>query len=91
MGVLRHHFRRLLLWKRHQGLNRQEIIKLMKLAKNQEFLLDKLRRQAESLGETRLKRLYGELYNFDRESKMTQDRGTLGFETFAMRLFLQLA
>jgi DNA polymerase-3 subunit delta len=85
IGALRLQFRRLLMLKLHQGQwNRQTTIQKLGIPP---FFYDKTLQQANRFVLPKLKKIYTELYNLDRDSKMLSLNEKDIFEMFILRLF----
>lgn len=85
IGGLRFHFRRLLMLKIHSDWNLEQAKKSTKVYSQSQ--LAGLRRQAEKFRLGQLKKIYAELYNLDRESKMFYGRSRDLLETFVLKLY----
>ncbi|MBF0198327.1 MAG: hypothetical protein HQL32_11480, partial [Planctomycetes bacterium] len=85
IGGLRNQFRKLLMLKLNQGKwSKEELVKKLGM---HSFYFDKTMRQSKLFTLPRLKKIYTELYNLDRDSKMLSDREEDLFEMFILRLF----
>ena len=85
IGGLRLQFRRLLLLKLNQGKwSKMEGIKNMGIPP---YFYDKTVRQSDLFKLQKLKKIYAELYNLDRDSKILSDREEDMFEMFILKLF----
>ena len=86
IGGLRTQFHKLLLYATHKSrMNRQGMMQLLDI--NKDWLFEKTSRQAEKFTAPRLKKIYAELYNLDRESKMGHGRDRDLLEMFILKLF----
>ena len=87
IGALRIQFKRLLMLKLHQGQwNRQTTIQKLGIPP---FFYDKTLQQANRFVLPKLKKIYTELYNLDRDSKMLSLNEKDIFEMFILRLFFE--
>jgi len=85
IGALRLQFKRLLMLKLHQGQwNRQTTIEKLGIPP---YFFDKTQKQADRFVLPKLKKIYTELYNLDRDSKMLSLNERDLFEMFILRLF----
>jgi len=85
IGALRLQFKRLLMLKLHGGQwNRQTTLEKLGIPP---YFLDKTQKQADRFILPKLKKIYAELYNLDRDSKMLSLNEKDLFEMFILRLF----
>ncbi|MBF0245670.1 MAG: DNA polymerase III subunit delta [Planctomycetes bacterium] len=86
IGSLRTGFRRLLALKMHGEWSQKEACEKLR---SPEFAVKKMRTQADHFSLGQLNKIYRELYNLDRESKMLSHRGRDLLETFVLKLVVK--